>query len=89
MRLSRSPQGHDGFSADVSADWTTALNITSSPVLATPELHTANARCDHCGTGDQYSGRPGSAISGLFTCRTCKGQSVINGGRGFEYQGSN
>lgn len=89
MRFSRSPQGHDGFSADVSADWTTALKITSSPVLGIPELRFAASQCDHCGTSDGHSGRPGSSITGLFTCRSCKRQNVINGGRGYEYQGSN
>lgn len=81
--------GHDGFSADVSAGWTSVLKVTESPVLGTPFLLSATSRCDHCGTSDQHTGRPGSSIKGYMTCRSCKGLCVINSGRGFEYAGRN
>lgn len=80
------PKGHDGKTADLPG----TPRIPASPVISkNPYVASATSRCAHCGTSDQISGRPGSKMSGTFTCRSCKRVNTINDGRGFEFAGQN
>ena len=71
-------RGSDGQSAD------TMGRPPKTSVQGKPILMTATTQCDHCGTSDIISGRPGTKIWG-WECRTCKTYCKANGGAGFTF----
>lgn len=75
-------RGYDGADAP-------STKLTPTKAQGQPVNVTASSRCDQCGTGDAYAGRPGGRIT-KFRCRSCGHESdMINYGIGFTYQSPN
>lgn len=73
---------HDGASL-------TPVELKPTKAQGQPVNVTASSRCEQCGTGDAYAGRPGGRIT-TFRCRSCGHQTdMINNGIGFTYQSPN
>jgi hypothetical protein len=73
---------HDGASAD-------PVKLKPTKAQGIPINLTASTRCEQCGTGEIFAGKPGSRIT-KFTCRTCGfTPETINNGTGFTYQSPN
>lgn len=81
-------KGHDGKTADPPAG-TSPRIPKASMISKTPFINSAVSVCGTCGSHDGHSGRPGKKIDGSWTCRTCHQTNVINGGRGYTFQGLN
>ena len=76
-------RGYDGADAP-------STKLTPTKVQGNPINLTASTRCERCGTGDVFTGKPGSRIEKPVTCRSCgHTPEWVNGGIGFTYQSPN
>jgi len=74
---------HDGASAD-------PVPLKPTKAQGIPINLTASTRCERCGTGEIFTGKPGGRITEPVPCRTCgHTPEWINGGIGFTYQSPN
>lgn len=74
---------HDGASAK-------PIKLKGTKAQGQPINLTASTRCERCGTGDIFTGKPGSRITEPSPCRSCGHVAeCVNAGVGFTYQSPN
>lgn len=74
---------HDGAS-------TKPVKLKPTKVLGTPIRSCGSTRCERCGTGSVFQGKPGERIADPVPCRSCGHTAEnVNGGIGFTFQSPN